>query len=632
MQMHNKPLSRRDNPIELSHRIAGDAELRVLDAEARTVEAVLSTDAAVDFGYRREKLVHSTAAIDMTRSAGGLPLLFMHNQEQPIGIVESLRIAGGKLVGLLKFAKNDLAERIFADVKDGMLRSISIGYRVLSGAPADGVFVADRWSIYEASIVTVPADPNAQLLRTGPTGNVESFAEAAAAAALARGRQEGQTLEIQRRGAIANLFNAPRFADHSALRERAIAELWTVERAKDELLTAIGAGQVPVAGGVTGMVEGRGSAYAGTDQMEKFAEGVDLAIRARNNLATDEEKKGLKNNDFLGMTLPEIAREYCVRMGVRVAGANRDRVVMLAMSKRFGIAQGSGDFTGILENIAGKSLLMGYDEQEETWRMIARVGSVPDFKQNSRPGLSSFDDLPIVPENSEYTIGSLGDRVEKLTLETRGKLLRLSRQAITNDDQGAFTNIPRLMGRAAQRAIGDMVYSVLTTNANLGQDGLALFVAGHSNIQSPGAAPTVVQVNAMKVLMAKQKDSAAAVNGLNISMTRVVVPKALEYTARTLQIAGTDPASSNASVPNIHQGTFETVADVRLDAASAIIWYGMADPNRYDTIEVAFLDGQETPFLESHDGWTIDGVEFKVRLDAVAKALDFRTMVRNAGV
>jgi hypothetical protein len=33
--------------------------------------------------------------------------------------------------------------------------------------------------------------------------------------------------------------------------------------------------------------------------------------------------------------------------------------------------------------------------------------------------------------------------------------------------------------------------------------------------------------------------------------------------------------------------------------------------------------------MEQQQGWNVDGVEFKVRLDASAKALDWKTMQRN---
>ncbi len=75
----------------------------------------------------------------------------------------------------------------------------------------------------------------------------------------------------------------------------------------------------------------------------------------------------------------------------------------------------------------------------------------------------------------------------------------------------------------------------------------------------------------------------------------------------------------------------DVITDARLDEISTSHWYLLADPMMYDTIEVQYLDGNPNPVLEQQDGWNVDGVEFKVRMDAGAKALDFRTMGKNAG-
>lgn len=75
----------------------------------------------------------------------------------------------------------------------------------------------------------------------------------------------------------------------------------------------------------------------------------------------------------------------------------------------------------------------------------------------------------------------------------------------------------------------------------------------------------------------------------------------------------------------------EVVAEARLDAASATAWYLAADPNMFDTIEVQYLDGNDAPYLEQKDGWNVDGVEMKVRIDAGVKALDYRTLYKSAG-
>ena len=81
---------------------------------------------------------------------------------------------------------------------------------------------------------------------------------------------------------------------------------------------------------------------------------------------------------------------------------------------------------------------------------------------------------------------------------------------------------------------------------------------------------------------------------------------------------------------NPYSGSYFTrVYEARLDDASSVIWY-LAGP-KGKTVKVFFLNGNRTPYLETKEGWNIDGVEFKVRIDAGAKAMDWKALIRNAG-
>jgi hypothetical protein len=120
---------------------------------------------------------------------------------------------------------------------------------------------------------------------------------------------------------------------------------------------------------------------------------------------------------------------------------------------------------------------------------------------------------------------------------------------------------------------------------------------------------------------------------LNIRLAKLLVPVALEGTSKVTRDSEFEvgAAARNNTVPNSVRGTFEVISDARLDAASAAAWYGTANGALHDTVEVSYLDGQQAPTLEQQNGWHVDGVDFKVRLDAGVKALDFRTMSMNPG-
>jgi len=319
----------------------------------------------------------------------------------------------------------------------------------------------------------------------------------------------------------------------------------------------------------------------------------------------------------------DIARECLAHAGVNVRGMDKMALVAAAFTHT------SSDFPLLLANVAEKAMLKGYDEAEETFQLWTVAGSLSDFKIGSRVDLNTFPSLDKIADGAEYRQANVGDRGESVQLATYGKLFSLTRQTIINDDLNAFTKIPKAMGRAAIRTIGDLVYAVLTGNPTMA-DGTALFHANHKNLLT-GAGLSTGSVDAMAVAMGLQKDATGST--LNLNLAKVIVPRALRGTAMVVRESEFEvgASSKNNTVPNMVRNTFEVISDARLDAASATAWYGVADQNMSDTIEVSYLDGNQTPTLEQKNGWNIDGVEFKVRMDAGVKALDFRTMAKNPG-
>ena len=244
--------------------------------------------------------------------------------------------------------------------------------------------------------------------------------------------------------------------------------------------------------------------------------------------------------------------------------------------------------------------------------------------------MSEFGGLDEIPEGGEYKHGSIGEYKEQIKLLTYGKKFSITRQAIINDDLSAFTEVPRKMGRAARRKIGDLVFSVLTSNPMMA-DGINLFHASHNNIAAKGSPLTAASISLARTQMRMQKDSSGNAN-LNIRPSLLIIPAALEDTARLLMTSETDPSQTNSRVPNLVRNSLEIVTDARLDVNSPTAWYLLANPSMYDVIEVGYLDGNSNPYLEQQEGWDVDGVEFKVRIDAAAKALEWRTMFKNSGV
>lgn len=145
---------------------AFELDAAAVRAEDGGVPVVVSTDAAVPMHDGPEILVHSADAVDLRRAP--LPIIVTHQAGQiNIGIVDQLQVGAGQLRGVARFGQRPEAAGYAADVANGTLRSVSVGYRRVHGRvrKADGVLITDRWMPTHVAIVAEPADHGAGFYR-----------------------------------------------------------------------------------------------------------------------------------------------------------------------------------------------------------------------------------------------------------------------------------------------------------------------------------------------------------------------------------------------------------------------------------------------------------------------------------
>ncbi|MCP1694696.1 ATP-dependent Clp endopeptidase proteolytic subunit ClpP [Citrobacter farmeri] len=351
--------------------------------------------------------------------------------------------------------------------------------------------------------------------------------------------------------------------------------------------------------------------YAGNGNF--VGDGIRQAMLARAGFADIE-----KDNVYNGMTLREWARMSLTERGIGVASYNPMQMVGLALT------HSTSDFGNILLDVSNKGLIQGWEESEETFQKWTRKGRLSDFKTAYRVGMGGFGSLRQVREGAEYKYITTSDRKETIALATYGEIFSITRQAIINDDLNMLVDVPMKMGRAAKATIGDLVYDVLTKNPKL-SDGKALFHADHQNIATGGI--SVSGLDAARQMMRLQKEGNRA---LNIRPAFMLVPVALETVAnQTIKSASVKGADANAGVINPIQNFAEVIAEARLDAADPKTWY-LAAAQGTDTIEVAWLDGVDTPYIDQQEGFTTDGIATKIRIDAGVAPLDWRGLVRSS--
>lgn len=371
---------------------------------------------------------------------------------------------------------------------------------------------------------------------------------------------------------------------------------------------------------------GRANSRIIADGRDRFAEGLEKGLMARIGL------KGGERNEFTSMHSMELARTALSMAGIRLpATADKNQIAKAALTM---VGQHTtGDFGNILGNVARKSMLNGWEEEDEQFTLLTgRARSLPDFRVSTMVGLGFFETLAEKPEGAEYKYGTFADRSRTIALLTYGKMFAITREAIINDELGILLDeVPRKMGRAARRTVGNLVWNILLANAGLGvtmPDGLTLFHATHGNVAAAGTALSVDSLGAALSAMRVQKSE-----GLTIGMRAryLIVPAALEMKAREIVNSTVYPGTNRGMQANPVAGSVEIIVDPRLDAVSTTAWYLMADPNVRDTIMLAYLDGADEPFMDEQGIWSTDGREWKVRIDAGVAPGDYQAFYRNAG-
>lgn len=644
-----------------------------INDEDRTIELVFGTDSPVrmydwDMGSFMESMSFEEGHVRWDRINGGAPLLNNHRSYEGVhgvlGVIERAWADGNEGKAIVRFSKREDVEPVFQDVKDGILRGVSFGYRVYKYEKQTGEegelpkLRAIDWEPFEISLAPIQADAGAgvrnnseelhqveiidltlqsdviednnenQNNRTMP--EVENQAEVEAAKVAAdKARSEAaiqaKADEKARINEITSLCRKHGLED--SFRSELVDKDTTLEKARELILTKLEAKDP------TEEIKGQG-VRVGTDREGKMRSEAIIAsmvMRSSPELVTGKDSTFDKDvvteaRKYQNQTALDLAKECLVRGGENVEGMDKMTLVGRAFTSS------TSDFPILLQGSAQATLLANYNAAADTWSGFCSTGSVNDFREYKRLRMGTFSDLEKVQENGEFKNKAITDAdYEKVSVATKGNIINVSRQMIINDDLQGFLRLAQMLGRSAARSIENDVYALLAENAGLGPllvDGLPLFDAAHGNIAA-AAAPTVTQLDLMRQFMAKQKDKDAN-DYLDIRPSIALVPLSLGGTMRVLNGSQYDPDATNKlQRPNIVNGLFSNVIDT--PRLSGTAYYMFANPMDEPTIEVSFLNGIQTPYMETKEGFSVDGTKWKIRLDYGVGAVGFRGAVRSAG-
>lgn len=607
-----------------------------VDTDSRTVELSFSSETPYGRWFGDEILCHDEECINLERFNNGLgTVLFNHDRDAVVGHIEKVWLEDNRGKALARFDTDEQSETIFQKVQSGTLQGVSVGYAIYryevlededtkstNGRFNGPAYVVTDWEPLEISIVSVPADPTVGVGRSAEEIHTSIDTQ-----------EDNTRMDQEKNLEVQEVKSTP---VETGITQEDLQKAMEQERKRTSEITALfrdfdveGADEAIVMGVsvdearamVMDQLRARNkgvSVTMGEAESDKFRAAAQDAVLMAAGIPVADAAPGA--NELRGYSMIELARESLQRENVKANFGDNMELARQAINS-------TSTFPAIMSNLANKSVMTGFNEAETTFQIWAGKGSNRDFKEAARVALSEAGNLELVPEGGQFQQDFLGEASARTKVATYGKLFSLTRQAIINDDLGLFSKIATKYGSAAKRLVNKMVYAQLTGNVKM-QDNIALFDTKHGNVAGTGEALSVKAIAKAITAMRRQKGITGEAT-LNITPKYLVVPPELEMVAYQIVNSTAAVDGVNSGVVNPYKGRFVVVADAELTDPDA--WYLVADATQHDTIEVTYLNGVETPRLETRQGFDVDGIEYKVAFDCGVSALDFRGVYKNAG-
>lgn len=608
-----------------------------VDTDSRTVELSFSSETPYGRWFGDEILCHDEECINLDRFNDGLgTVLFNHDRDAVVGHIEKVWIEDNRGKALVRFDDDEQSETIFQKVQSGTLQGVSVGYSIKRYEVLDekdsvssngrfkgpDTYVVTDWEPLEISIVSVPADATVGVGRSAE--EIHTSIDTQEETKSMNGeeilkKEEVKSTPVETGITQEDLQKAMEQERKRTSEITALFRDFDVEGADEAIVMGVSVDEARAM--VMDQLRARNkgvSVTMGEAESDKFRAAAQDAVLMAAGIPVADAAPGAQ--ELRGHSMVELARESLQREGLQANFGDNMELARQAINS-------TSTFPAIMANLANKSVMVGFNEAETTYQIWAGKGSNRDFKEAARVALSEAGNLELVPEGGQFQQDFLGEASARTKVATYGKLFSLTRQAIINDDLGLFSKIATKYGSAAKRLVNKMVYAQLTGNVKM-QDNVALFDSKHGNVAGTGEALSVKAIAKAITAMRRQKGITGDAT-LNITPKYLVVPPELEMTAYQIVNSTAAVDGVNSGVVNPYKGRFVVVADAELTDPDA--WYLVADASQHDTIEVTYLNGVETPRLETRQGFDVDGIEYKVAFDCGVSALDFRGVFKNAG-
>ena len=291
--------------------------------------------------------------------------------------------------------------------------------------------------------------------------------------------------------------------------------------------------------------------------------------------------------------------------------------------------------TTMLTSSANKLLLDGFNLLPQSWRQVAAVKSVSDFKAVTMFRMNADLEYEEVGAGGLIQHGTVSQESYSMQAKTYAKMLALTRTDIINDDLGAFDDLRNRLGMGAAIKLNKVFWTAWLAAVDAG----TFWTAARSNYQT--GAGTALGETALKTAVKLFRDASGPDgNQLGLEPEFMLLPSDLEATGlkihKSLEVRDTT-ATKLTMVANIYHDRFKPIIVPELSNAaytgySATGWFLLCNPAILASAAMCFLDGQESPTIESTDcDFNTLGIQSRGYHDFGVTMSEYRASVHSVG-
>lgn len=281
---------------------------------------------------------------------------------------------------------------------------------------------------------------------------------------------------------------------------------------------------------------------------------------------------------------------------------------------QMGVGFSNVSLPGILGNIGHKAIREGFDYVDQAWKVVTAFRSTNDYKEITTFNLVGDYDFQEVPKGGRLTHAEPQELAYGNRVNQHGVMLVLTKVDLVNDDLNALSSKGKKIGGGAGRFLNKKFWTEWNTLSAVPGSSIAFNAKSVSGVadnyddgtdsafDAEALAAATAMFRAQRIPNGAGTDTAEP---LGVKPKILVVPSSVDDAARRLMRSEKVLEANEEGDANIWSNRYKLVSPEYMEeetyGGEPTQWHLIADPNELPVIETIFLNGVQTPIIETVD-------------------------------